>query len=181
MENIKLKDATFGGGCFWCVEALFSHITGVENVISGYSGGKTNNPVYRDVCNGRTGHAEVIQVTFDENLITYEELITVFLTNHDPTTVNSQGADHGTQYRSVILYHDLEQKKIAEKVINDLSPLFESKIVTEVKELDVFYKAEDYHQNYYIKNPHSGYCMAVINPKLKNLKTMYASKITKGL
>lgn len=177
MKNMNLKEATFGGGCFWCVESLFQSIKGVENVFSGYAGGKTSNPTYRDVSNGKTGHAEVVRITYDENIVKYEDLLVIFLNSHDPTTLNRQGADYGTQYRSIILYHDDVQKAIAERVLNELNPLFNNSIVTELKQLDTFYKAEDYHQNYYIKNPHTGYCLAVIDPKLKKLKMMYPKKI----
>ncbi|MBY0536572.1 MAG: peptide-methionine (S)-S-oxide reductase MsrA [Chitinophagaceae bacterium] len=177
MGNINFKTVTIGGGCFWCIESLFQNIKGVETTISGYAGGTTLDPTYREVASGRTGHAEVVQVVYDENQISYEELLTIFLTSHDPTTLNSQGADYGSQYRSIILFNDNEQKILAEKVIKDLNPVFGNKIVTEVKALDVFYKAEEYHQNYYIKNPYSGYCMAVINPKMKKLKEMYAKKV----
>lgn len=175
MKNLQL--ATFGGGCFWCVEAVVQRLRGVEKVVSGYSGGETKNPTYREICNGNTGHAEVIQVSFDSNILSYEELLTIFLTSHDPTTLNRQGADYGTQYRSVIYYHDENQKDIIEEVIAVLNPYFDNKIVTEISPLETFYPAEDYHQDYYNQNNYAGYCMAVISPKIQKLKKMYADKL----
>ena len=147
-----IQKATLGGGCFWCVEAIIQRLKGVEKVISGYTGGTTKDPTYREVCNGNTGHAEVIQVTFDAEIITYDELLTIFMTSHDPTTLNRQGADYGTQYRSVIYYHNEEQKAVAEEVIAIINPSFDNKIVTEISPLDVFYPAETYHQDYYNQN-----------------------------
>lgn len=179
MKNMQL--ATFGGGCFWCVEAVIQRLKGVEKVVSGYSGGTVLNPTYREICNGNTGHAEVIQVSFDANILTYEELLTIFITNHDPTTLNRQGADYGTQYRSVIYYHDENQKNIAEEVKAVLNPYFDNKIVTEISSLDTFYPAEDYHQDYYNQNKYAGYCMAVIAPKIKKLKKNFADKLNESI
>ena len=169
--------ATFGGGCFWCIEAIIQRLKGVEQVVSGYAGGETENPTYRAICSGTTGHAEVIQVTFDSEVISYEDLLMVFMTSHDPTTLNQQGADRGTQYRSIILYHNDEQKVIAEKVMNQLKDYYENPIVTEVITLEKFYAAEKYHQNYYNNNGYAGYCRVVIDPKIKKLRAMYADRL----
>jgi peptide methionine sulfoxide reductase msrA/msrB len=158
--------ATFGGGCFWCTEAVFKEVKGVHSVESGYSGGTVDNPSYQEVCEGRTGHAEVIQVTYDPKVVSYADLIRLHLSSHDPTTLNQQGADIGTQYRSVIFTHDAEQERIAKQVIADIQPTFDDPIVTELKPFTSFYKAEDYHQDYYAKNPHARYCQVVIEPKL---------------
>ena len=169
---------TVGGGCFWCVEAVFQLIKGVEEVVSGYSGGNCpGHPTYREVCSGLTGHAEVVQVTFNPEIISYEELLIMFMTSHDPTTLNRQGADVGTQYRSVIYYHDDSQKEIAEKVVEQLAPYFENEIVTEISSLETFYPAEDYHQDYYNQNKDQGYCSFVITPKLAKLRKLYAEKL----
>lgn len=169
---------TIGGGCFWCVEAIFQQIKGVEKVVSGYSGGNCpGHPTYREICSGRTGHAEVVKVTFDPKVISYEELLLIFMTTHDPTTLNKQGADVGTQYRSVIYYHNDEQKEIIDEVIKQLNPHFDNKIVTEVSPAEIFYAAEDYHQNYYNENSSQGYCSFVITPKLNKLRKMYADKL----
>lgn len=175
MKN--LQTATIGGGCFWCIEAVIQRLKGVEKVVSGYAGGETPDPNYRAVCNGNTGHAEVTQVTFDADVISYEELLVVFMTSHDPTTLNRQGADTGTQYRSAIFYHNDEQKAVAEAVVAQLTPDFDGPIVTEIKALDKFYPAEEYHQDYYNRNTYAGYCQAVINPKIAKLKKMYAHKL----
>ena len=175
MKNNKI--ATFGGGCFWCIEAIIQRLKGVEKVESGYAGGESTSPNYRSVCSGVTGHAEVIQVSFDADLISYEDLITVFMTSHDPTTLNRQGADKGTQYRSVILYHDDVQKVMAEKVIANLASTFGSPIVTEVAFMDKFYPAETHHQNYYNNNTSAGYCRVVINPKVAKLREKYGSML----
>ena len=175
MKNMQM--ATFGGGCFWCVEAVIQRLKGVGKVVSGYTGGITKNPTYREICNGDTGHAEVIQVTFDADIITYDELLAIFMTSHDPTTLNRQGADYGTQYRSVIYYHNEEQKAVAEEVIAIINPSFDNKIVTEISPLDVFYPAETYHQDYYNQNNSAGYCNAVITPKVNKLRKMYADKL----
>lgn len=174
-----METATFGGGCFWCVEAVIQRLNGVEKVVSGYAGGATKNPTYKEVCTGATGHAEVIQVTFDPAIISYEDLLTVFMTTHDPTTLNRQGADVGTQYRSVIMYHNEEQKATAEKVLHQLKDTFPKPIVTEVVPLDIFYNAEGYHQNYFNDNPGAGFCQVVINPKVQKLRKMYTDKLKK--
>jgi peptide-methionine (S)-S-oxide reductase len=175
-NNIKL--ATFGGGCFWCTEAVFRELKGVEKVVSGYSGGNApGKPTYREVCSGLTGHAEVVQVTFNSETITYEEILIVFMTTHDPTTLNRQGADVGTQYRSVIYYHDENQKEIAETVIKEITSYFDNPIVTDIAPLDIFYEAEEYHQDYYKNNRQQGYCNAVITPKLAKFRKLYAEKL----
>lgn len=168
-DTAKLEKATLGGGCFWCIETIFEDLKGVEKVESGYSGGTVKNPSYQDVCTGTTGHAEVIQVFFDPAVITYEQILTVFFHVHDPTTLNRQGADAGTQYRSVIFYNNDQQKKTAETVIDDItkSALWADPIVTEVTELKDYYSAEDYHQNYFKDNPEKSYCSFVIAPKVK--------------
>ncbi len=171
--------ATFGGGCFWCIEAIVQRLEGVESVVSGYSGGKTIDPTYRDICSGTTDHAEVTQVTFDAEVITYKDLLTIFMTSHDPTTLNRQGADRGTQYRSIILYHNDEQKLTAERVINNLKSAYDNPIVTQVVALEKFYPAEKYHQDYYNNNSLAGYCRVVINPKINKLKKEYADRLKK--
>jgi len=165
----NLDTATFGAGCFWCVEAVFQNLRGVHKVEAGYSGGKVENPSYDDVCSGTTGHAEVTRITFDPKIISFEQLLEVFWRTHNPTTLNKQGADVGTQYRSVIFYHNDEQRKNAEesKLRIDSSGLWGDSIVTEISPLKDFYAAEDYHQNYYNNNPNQPYCSAVIAPKLK--------------
>lgn len=178
MVNKILQLATIGGGCFWCTEAIFQEIKGVEKVVSGYSGGTVpGHPTYREICSGLTGHAEVIQITFDANIISFEEILIIFMTTHDPTTLNKQGADVGTQYRSVIFYHDNQQKAIAEKVIKEVSKYYDAAIVTEVSPLDMFYEAEDYHQDYYRNNKEQGYCSFVITPKLSRLRSMFSDKL----
>jgi peptide-methionine (S)-S-oxide reductase len=164
------QHATFGGGCFWCLEAVFERVDGVKSVTSGYAGGAMPNPDYKEVCSGDTGHAEVIQIEFDPAKVTYEKLLEVFWAAHDPTTMNRQGADEGTQYRSVILYQDDAQKKAAEKSKADEQKEFRSPIVTQIVPLEKFYPAEQYHQDYYRNNPHAGYCLMVISPKLKKLE-----------
>lgn len=175
-ENIETM--TIGGGCFWCTEAVFKEINGVEKVVSGYSGGKVpGTPTYREVCSGLTGHAEVIQVSFDPSVVSFEDLLIIFMTTHDPTTLNRQGADRGTQYRSVIFYHDENQKQIAETVLKEMADYYENNIVTEISPLEKFYAAEEYHQNYYANNQSQGYCSAVISPKLARLRKMHAEKL----
>ncbi|MGC6429916.1 MAG: peptide-methionine (S)-S-oxide reductase MsrA [Jejuia sp.] len=175
-KNIQL--ATVGGGCFWCTEAIFREVKGVEKVLSGYSGGNApGKPTYREVCSGLTGHAEVVQITFDADEISYEEILLIFMTTHDPTTLNSQGADRGTQYRSVIYYHDESQKEIAEVVVKEVAKYFDDPIVTEISALDIFYDAEDYHQDYYNNNQEQGYCNAVITPKLAKFRKLYVEKL----
>ncbi len=177
--NDNLKVATFAGGCFWCTEAVFLRLEGVEKVISGYTGGQIKNPAYREICTGRTGHAEAIQIFYDENHISYKELLEIFFATHDPTTLNRQGNDVGTQYRSSIFYKDDIQKQSAEDFIKHLEneQVFDNPIVTEVEPLGVFYNAEDYHQNYYNQNSEQGYCQFVINPKLKKLRANYSNKL----
>ncbi len=172
-----LQKAVFGGGCFWCTEAMFQQLKGVVSVESGYSGGDTVNPSYREVCTGTTGHAEVIQITFDANEISFEDLVRIHLGSHDPTLLNQQGADKGTQYRSIILTHDDEQKQTAEKVIAEMQVGYEKPIVTEIKPFQAFYKAEDKHQNYYVDNPEGRYCQMVIDPKLQKFRTLFADKL----
>ena len=178
MMSKNLQLATFGGGCFWCTEAVFQEIKGVEKVVSGYSGGNApGHPTYREVCSGLTGHAEVVQVTFDANIISYKDILVIFITTHDPTTLNRQGADVGTQYRSVIFYHNEGQKEIADGVLKELVPYFNNPIVTEISPLDVFYEAEDYHQDYYSNNQSQGYCSFVITPKLAKLRQLHANML----
>ena len=169
--NQNIEQATFGAGCFWCVEAVFQNIEGVLDVRSGYTGGTTNNPTYEEVCGGRTGHAEVIQIDFDSSKVGYEELLDLFWISHDPTTLNQQGADVGTQYRSAIYYHSDSQKVMAEKSIDNANniKLYSNPIVTEVSVLDTFYIAENYHQDYYRLNKNAPYCQLVIRPKLEKL------------
>lgn len=171
--------ATLGGGCFWCTEAIFNELRGVEKVESGYSGGNLEKPSYEDVCTGTTGHAEVIQITFAPETISYRELLQVFFTLHDPTTLNRQGADVGTQYRSVIFYHDDKQRKAAENTIRevDTSKIWNKPVVTEVAPFKAFYKAEDYHQEYFQKNQKSGYCQVIIAPKIVKLREHYREKL----
>ena len=166
----RQERATFGGGCFWCTEAVLQRIEGVLSVTSGYSGGSEPDPTYEEVCTGTTGHAEVVQVAFDPSMISYEEILEIFWQAHDPTTLNRQGADMGTQYRSIILYGDDVQKAAAEKSKDKAQRKLQDPIVTEIKPLEKFFKAEDYHQNYYNTNTSAGYCRAVISPKLKKLR-----------
>ena len=175
MENLSV--ATFGGGCFWCIEAVIQRLKGVESLKSGYSGGFIKNPPYREVCTGRTGHAEVIQVTFNPDIISYHDLIFIFMTSHDPTTLNRQGADTGTQYRSIVLFHDAAQKAVAEKVFEEVQPFYEDPIVTQLIPFEVFYEAEEDHQNYYNNNQEARYCQIVIDPKVQKLKKMYADRL----
>jgi len=177
----KLQKATFGMGCFWCSEALFQKLDGVVSVRSGYEGGSTVNPTYEDVCSGITGHAEVIEVTYDPAKIKYEELLEVFWKSHDPTTLNRQGADVGTQYRSVIFYHNDEQKQIAEKYKKELNSAkaFGKPIVTTINKAAPFYVAENYHQDYFNKNSNAPYCRLVILPKMEKLEKVFKSKLKK--
>lgn len=177
----KLEIATLANGCFWCTEAIFQRLNGVEKVTSGYSGGKVKNPSYNEVTSGETGHAEVIQIQFNPLVITFQEILDVFFATHDPTTLNRQGYDVGTQYRSAIFYHSTAQKEVAEtfiKVLTD-AKVFDKKIVTEVTAFDAFYEAEAYHQNYYNNNKNQGYCVAVINPKLEKFIKKYKDKLKK--
>jgi peptide-methionine (S)-S-oxide reductase len=171
--------ATVAGGCFWCLEAVFQQLRGVDQVQSGYAGGHARQPTYDDVCTGRTGHAEVVQVTFDPSVITFRDLLGVFFTIHDPTTLNRQGPDTGTQYRSAVYYHSPEQKKTTEDVIRQLEQdkQFDDAIVTEVKPLDVFYPAEEYHRDYYNRNPNQGYCRAVVGPKVAKARKLFFERL----
>ncbi|MDX2040757.1 MAG: peptide-methionine (S)-S-oxide reductase MsrA [Acidobacteriota bacterium] len=180
-KSAKKEVATLAGGCFWCLEAVYVELKGVDKVASGYSGGTVANPTYKQVTSGTTGHAEVVQITFDPQIISYKELLEVFFTIHDPTSLNRQGADIGTQYRSAIYYHSPEQKSTAEKVIADLTTagIWKNKIVTEVAKFDVFYKAEDYHQNYYALNPDQAYCRMVIEPKVIKFRKQFLPKLKK--
>jgi peptide-methionine (S)-S-oxide reductase len=175
----KLETATLGGGCFWCVEAIYQDVEGVKEVVSGYAGGKVDNPTYQQVCTGTTGHAEVVQITFDPSVISYQDILYIFWRTHDPTTPNRQGADVGTQYRSVIYYHSNEQKAIAEasKAETDAAGLWPKSIVTEISPVTYFYPAEGYHQNYYSLNPRQPYCMAVIDPKVQKFKKQFSDKL----
>ncbi len=183
MENQgQTKTATFGAGCFWCVEVCFQQIEGVKMVVSGYSGGKTDKPTYKDICTGLTGHAEVCQVTFDPKVISFEEILEVFWTAHDPTTLNRQGNDAGTQYRSVVFYHDESQKAAAEKMkqaLNDANA-FGKPVVTEISPLTNFFKAENYHQNYYNENSEQPYCVYVAKPKLDKVRKVFKDKLKKN-
>ena len=172
-----MQVATLGGGCFWCLEAVYSELRGVSKVESGYSGGKVPNPTYDDVCSDETGHAEVVQVTFDPKIITYREILQVFYSIHDPTTLNRQGADAGTQYRSVIFYHDTDQESIAREVTSEMGKLWKNPIVTQLVPLDKFYKAEEYHQNYFKNNPGQGYCQMVIEPKVSKFRKQYFDRL----
>jgi peptide-methionine (S)-S-oxide reductase len=175
----KNEMATLAGGCFWCLEAAFLQLRGVERVESGYSGGQVPNPSYERVCTGTTGHAEVVQVTFDPQVITFADLLHVFFTIHDPTTLNQQGADVGTQYRSAIFYHDAGQRAEAERVIAELAAekVWDDPILTEVKPLDRFYPAEEYHRDYYSRNPNQGYCRAVVAPKVAKVRKLYFDRL----
>lgn len=164
-----LEKATLGAGCFWCVEAVFEELDGVKSVVAGYAGGRTKNPSYEEVCSGKTGHAEVAQITFDPRRITFGEILGVFWAAHDPTTLNRQGADVGEQYRSVIFYHDEAQKAIVEESLVKAGKGLSSPIVTAIEPLAGFYEAEDYHQDYFRNNPHAPYCMFVIKPKLAKM------------
>lgn len=171
--------ATLGGGCFWCLEAVYDEIEGVISVESGYAGGHKSNPTYEEVCTGRTGHAEVVQITFDPQVITFRDLLDIFFSIHDPTTLNRQGADVGPQYRSIILYHNDEQRRIAEETIAELNAaqVWKAPIVTEVKPFTVFWIAEEYHQEYFVKNPYQGYCMAVVAPKVMKSRKQFADRL----
>ena len=180
MANLNEKEmATLGGGCFWCLEAVYEQLQGVEKVESGYSGGAVKNPSYELVCTGTTGHAEVVQITFDPEVITFKELLGVFFTIHDPTTLNRQGADVGTQYRSVIFYHGDEQRVVAEEVIREIEAagIWDRPIVTEVTPFEVFYKAEDYHQEYFRRNPGQSYCRVVIAPKVAKFRKEHMARL----
>ena len=175
----RTEIATLGGGCFWCLEAVYQELRGVEKVESGYSGGDVPNPTYRAVCSGTTGHAEVVQVTFDPEMISYKDILEVYFTIHDPTTLNRQGADVGTQYRSVIYYHDDEQRRVAEEVISDLEAegIWKDPIVTEVTPIDEFYIAEDYHQDYFLNNGYQPYCQVIIAPKVAKFRKQHLERL----
>lgn len=177
--NDSVQVATFAGGCFWCTEAVFLEVKGVEKVVSGFTGGFIKNPAYREVCNGTTGHAEGIQIIFNPKEVAYEDLLEIFFATHDPTTLNKQGNDVGTQYRSAIYYHSPEQKEKAEKYIQliEQEKFYSNPIVTQVEEASIFYLAEDYHQNYYNQNKEQGYCQYIIAPKLEKLRKYYKSML----
>lgn len=174
-----MEVATFGNGCFWCTEAVFQRIKGVERIVSGYAGGHVENPTYKQVCNGDTGHAEAVQITFDPSLVSYPEILEIFWKTHDPTTLNRQGNDVGTQYRSVIFYHNEEQRKVAEeskRLLNE-AKIWEDPIVTEITPFTNFYEAEDYHQNYYNDNRNQPYCLFLIRPKVEKLEAVFREKL----
>ena len=179
--NNNLHTATLAGGCFWCLEAVFDDIKGVHGVESGYAGGHVDNPTYKQVCNGDTGHAEVIQLHFDPNIISYKDLLSVFFAVHDPTTLNRQGNDVGTQYRSAIFHHNDEQKQIAKELIEELNSqkILDNPIVTQVAPLDTFYMAEDYHQEYFARNPQQPYCQAVVAPKVSKFRKHFLEILKK--
>jgi len=175
---MSLNTILLGGGCFWCTEAVFNEIKGINQVIAGYAGGNApGHPTYREICSGLTGHAEVVEITYDTSTITLQDILVIFMTTHNPTTLNRQGADIGTQYRSVIYYQSKEEHQIINSVLEQVQKYYDAPIVTEVSELPVFYKAEEYHQNYYANNKEQGYCNFVITPKLKKLREMYADKL----
>ena len=175
----NLEAITLGGGCFWCIEAVFKPLKGIEKLVSGYAGGQTSNPTYKEICSGSTGHAEVVQVTFDPEIISLEDILEIFFAMHDPTTLNRQGADVGTQYRSTVMYHNEEQRETAKAVVARLTEeqIFDDPIVTQIEPLDVFYAAEDYHQDYFAHNSYQPYCMAVIAPKVAKLRAKYAERL----
>ncbi len=173
------ETATLGGGCFWCLEAVYDEVRGVEDVVSGYAGGRLPNPTYEQVCTGTTGHAEVVQITYDPEVVTFRELLDIFFTIHDPTTLNRQGADTGTQYRSVIFYHTPEQRAEAEAAIAayNAAGIWHDPIVTEVAPLEAFYPAEDYHQEYFVRNPMAGYCRVVVAPKVAKFRQKHFDRL----
>lgn len=180
-KKANLETITLGGGCYWCVEAVYENLDGVKSVVSGFSGGKVANPTYEEVCTGETGHAEVVQITYDKNVTDINEIFKVFFTVHDPTTLNRQGADVGTQYRSVIFYKNEEQKKAAQSIIAELNKakVYNNPIVTKVEPFKAFYKAEDYHQNYYANNKNQPYCKMVIQPKIEKFEKVFKDKLKK--
>ncbi len=180
-ESKKMQIAVFGSGCFWCTEAIFDEVKGVKKAEAGYAGGKISNPTYKEVCSGLTGHAEVVKITYDPGKISYEELLEIFWKTHNPTTLNRQGADVGTQYRSVIFYVNDEQKNTAERIKKqlDASGAWSKPIVTEISPLENFYLAEDYHQDYFEKNPYEGYCQFVIGPKIEKFRKVFEEKLNK--
>ena len=181
MQQGTIQTATLGGGCFWCTEAVFSELKGVEKVESGYSGGTVPNPTYEQVCTGRTGHAEVAQITFNPTVISYKEILQIFFTVHDPTTLNRQGADVGAQYRSAIFYHNEEQRMIAEQVVKEIedAKIWDAPIVTQLAPFEAFYKAEGYHQEYFKQNPYQSYCQVVVAPKIAKFRAHYREKLKK--
>jgi peptide-methionine (S)-S-oxide reductase len=178
---VRQEVATFAGGCFWCLEAVYDQLRGVEDVVSGYSGGRRPNPTYEQVCTGATGHAEVVQLTFDPQVVSFRDLLGVFFAIHNPTTLNRQGADVGTQYRSAIFYHSPDQKAVAEQVISELNSagLWPLPIVTQVAPLEAFYPAEEYHQEYFARNPTQGYCQAVVAPKVAKFRKQFLDRLKK--
>lgn len=178
-EPKNLEVATLGGGCFWCLEAVYGELQGVEQVVSGYAGGHIKNPTYREVCSGATGHAEVVQISFDPSVISYRDLLRIFFTIHDPTTLNRQGADVGTQYRSIILYHNEVQKQTALEVMQEVTQqgMWPNPIVTELKPFDVFYPAEEHHQRYFARNPWQPYCQVVIAPKVAKFRKQFFERL----
>jgi peptide-methionine (S)-S-oxide reductase len=175
----KIEVATLAGGCFWCMEAIYDDLVGVESVESGYSGGRVKDPSYHQVCDGDTGHAEVVQVRFDPTVLSYHDLLTIFFTMHDPTTLNRQGSDVGTQYRSAIFHHNAGQEKIARQIMKEIEAekIWDAPLVTEVTAFEVFYPAEDYHQEYYNNNPYQPYCQTVVVPKVAKFRQIYASRL----
>ena len=177
MDN--LETATLGAGCFWCVEAVFDDLKGVEDVVSGYSGGQTENPTYRQVCDGTTGHAEVAEIRFDPSVISFKDILRVFFSVHDPTTMNRQGADIGTQYRSAIFYHNDDQKRDAEEIVKEITDeaVYDDPIVTEIVPFEKFWPAEDYHQEYFANNPNVPYCAAVVSPKVKKFRQKFSDRL----
>ena len=179
--GVAQEEITFGGGCFWCTEAIFEEVRGVQKVESGYAGGSVINPTYEDVCSGRTGHAEVVQIVFNPEIISLEKILQIFFATHDPTTPNRQGADIGTQYRSVIFYRNIQQKETVDKVIGQLKKLkaYKQPIVTQVVPLQSFYRAEDYHQDYFQRNPEQSYCRIIINPKLEKFRKVFRDNLKK--
>jgi peptide-methionine (S)-S-oxide reductase len=181
-SQTETETTTLAGGCFWCLEAVYNELRGVERVVSGYAGGQVPNPSYEQVCSGRTGHAEVVQVSFDPSVVSFRELLEVFFTIHDPTTLNRQGADVGTQYRSAIYFHSPEQEQTARAVIDEIgtSGMWPSPIVTEVAPLDTFYPAESYHQNYFERNPYQPYCQIVIAPKVAKARERYLARLKRA-
>lgn len=178
-DKSQLQYATLAGGCFWCIESAFSHVQGISSAISGYMGGHINSPTYEDICTGQSGHAEVVQLVFNAKEITYQEILEIFFTLHNPTQLNRQGNDIGSQYRSAIFYHDDNQQRIAQKKIQeiDTAKIFEQAVVTKVCPTDVFYAGEEYHQNYFNKNPQNQYCRAIVSPKLAKFKQTFISKL----
>jgi peptide-methionine (S)-S-oxide reductase len=176
-QDMASEIATLGGGCFWCTEAVYQELKGVQQVESGYTGGTVVNPSYEQVCSGTTGHAEVVRVTFDPDVVSYREILEIFFTIHDPTTLNRQGNDVGTQYRSVIYYHSPEQQEVARHVIAEMANVWDAPIVTELSPAEQYYKAEGYHQNYFRQNPLQGYCAYIVAPKVAKFRKTYADKL----